>query len=139
MVLKQFNEFVMRNGVMFGISVAILSAFINELVGSFINDIIFPLFESDKDKDQYPDLRTKMYNITFEINGKKIRYGSFLYSLIRFIILISIIFIIVLLLKKSDTTQIAGASMQTSASIQAPTFQTMMQPMTQEFSHIYNK
>ena len=133
MVLKQFNEFVMRNGVMFGISVAILSAFINELVGSFINDIIFPLFESTNDSEQNKDLRTKMYNITFEINGKKIRYGSFLYSLLRFIILIGIIFIVVLLLKKSDKTQIAGASMQ------APTFQTMMQPMTQAFSHIYNK
>ena len=113
MVLKQFNEFVMRNGVMFGISVAILSAFINELVGSFINDIIFPLFESDKDKDTYPDLRTKMYNLTFDLNGKKIRYGSFLYSLIRFIILIIIIFIVVTIVKKSDITQTAGAQINT--------------------------
>ncbi len=129
MVLKEFNEFVMRNGVMFGISVAILSAFINELVGSFINDIIFPLFESDKDKDQYPDLRTKMYNLTFNLNGKIIRYGSFLYSLIRFIILICIIYIVILLLKKSGPEQTAGAN--------TPSFQTMMQPMTQAFSHIY--
>jgi large-conductance mechanosensitive channel len=131
MVLKQFNEFVMRNGVMFGISVAILSAFINELVGSFINDIIFPLFESDKDKDTYPDLKTKMYNLTFDLNGKKIRYGSFLYSLIRFIILIVIIFIVVFLVKKTNVTQIAGAIST------PPTMQTMMQPMTQAFSHIY--
>jgi len=113
MVLKQFNEFVMRNGVMFGISVAILSAFINELVGSFINDIIFPLFESDKDKDTYPDLRTKMYNLTFDLNGKKIRYGSFLYSLIRFIILILIIFIVVTIVKKPDIAQTAGAQINT--------------------------
>ncbi len=131
MVLKQFNEFVMRNGVMFGISVAVLSAFINELVGSFINDIIFPLFESDKDKDTYPDLRTKMYNLTFDLNGKKIRYGSFLYSLIRFIILIVIIFIVVALVKKTNMTQTAGAVSS------PPTMQTMMQPMTQAFSHIY--
>lgn len=109
MVLKEFNEFVMRNGVMFGISVAVLSAFINELVGSFINDIIFPLFESDKDKDKYPDLRTKMYNLTFNLNGKIIRYGSFLYALIRFIILIIIIFIIVTLVKKNNIQQIAGS------------------------------
>ncbi len=129
MVLKQFNDFVMRNGVMFGISVAILSAFINELVGSFINDIIFPLFESDKDKDKYPDLRTKMYNLTFDINGKKIRYGNFLYALIRFMILIGIIFLVILLIKKTDMQQTAGA--------QPPTFQTMMQPMTQAFSHLY--
>ena len=67
MVLKQFNDFVMRNGVMFGISVAILSTFINELVVSFINDIVFPLFENDQDKDKYPDLRTKMYNLTFNL------------------------------------------------------------------------
>ncbi len=131
MVLKKFNEFVMRNGVMFGIYVAVLSAFINELVGSFINDIIFPLFESDKDKDTYPDLRTKMYNLTFDLNGKKIRYGSFLYSLIRFIILIVIIFIVVALVKKTNMTQTAGAVSS------PPTMQTMMQPMTQAFSHIY--
>ena len=129
MVLKQFNDFVMRNGVMFGISVAILSAFINELVGSFINDIIFPLFENSEDKDKYTDLRTKMYNLTFDINGKKIRYGNFLYTLIRFMILIGIIFLVVLLIKKTDMPQTAGA--------QSPTFQTMMQPMTQAFSHLY--
>lgn len=111
MVLKEFNDFVMRNGVMFGISVAILSAFINELIGSFINDIIFPLFERDEDKDMYPDLRTKMYNLTFNLNGKTIRYGSFLYSLIRFIILIIIIYIVVLLVKKTNVPQVAGATL----------------------------
>jgi len=129
MVLKQFNDFVMRNGVMFGISVAILSTFINELVVSFINDIVFPLFENDQDKDKYPDLRTKMYNLTFNLNGKTIRYGSFLYALIRFIILIGIILIVILLIKKTDIPQTAGA--------QQPTFQTMMQPMTQAFPNIY--
>lgn len=131
MVLKQFNDFVMRNGVMFGISVAILSAFINELVGSFINDIIFPLFENNEDKDKYTDLRTKMYNLTFDINGKKIRYGNFLYTLIRFMILIGIIFLVVLLIKKTDMPQTAGAQANPA------TFQTMMQPMTQAFSHLY--
>jgi large-conductance mechanosensitive channel len=131
MVLKQFNDFVMRNGVMFGISVAILSAFINELVGSFINDIVFPLFEDTEEKEKYPDLRTKMYNLTFDINGKKIRYGNFLYTLIRFMILIGIIFLVVLLIKKTDIPQTAGAQ------INPPTFQTMMQPMTQAFSHLY--
>lgn len=130
MVLKQFNEFVMRNGVMFGISVAILSAFINELVGSFINDIIFPLFETTDDENKYPDLRSKMNSIVYTFNGKTIRYGSFLYSLIRFIILIGIIFIVVLLIKKTDMQQTAGA--QTT-----PTFQTMMQPMTSAFANIY--
>ena len=129
MVLKQFNEFVMRNGVMFGISVAILSAFINELVGSFINDIVFPLFETTEDKDKYPDLRSKMYNLTFNLNGKTIRYGSFLYSLIRFMILIGIIFIVVLLIKKTDMQQTAGAQI-------TPTFQTMMQPMTSAFPNV---
>jgi large-conductance mechanosensitive channel len=132
MVLKQFNEFVMRNGVMFGISVAILSAFINELVGSLINDIIFPLFETTKqeEKDKYPDLRSKMNSIVYTFNGKTIRYGSFLYSLIRFMILIGIIFIVVLLIKKTDIAQTAGA--QTT-----PSFQTMMQPMTNAFPNVY--
>ena len=131
MVLKQFNEFVMRNGVMFGISVAILSAFINELVGSFINDIIFPLFETTKqeEKDKYPDLRSKMNSIVYTFNGKTIRYGSFLYSLIRFMILIGIIFIVVLLIKKTDMLQTAGAQI-------TPSFQTMMQPMTSAFPNV---
>ena len=129
MVLKQFNDFVMRNGVMFGISVAILSAFINEMVGSFINDIVFPLFESNRDREKYPDLRTKMYNLTFNLNGRTIRYGSFLYSLIRFMILIGIIFIVVMLVKKTDITQTAGAT--------PPTMETMMQPMMQSFPNVY--
>lgn len=129
MVLKQFNEFVMRNGVMFGISVAILSAFINELVGSFINDIVFPLFESDKDKDKYPDLRTKMYYLTFNLNGKTIRYGNFLYSLIRFMILICIIFIIVALVKKTNITQTAGA--QINATMPYP----QINPVQMNFMH----
>lgn len=93
-MLQEFNAFVMSNGVLFGISVAIISGFVNELVGSFINDIIFPIIDRDGDKNNTSDLKERLRQKTIEINGITFRHGSFIYALIRFSLLVIILVLI---------------------------------------------
>ena len=98
-MFKQFTEIVMKNSILFGISVAVISAFVNELLFSFINDIIMPIVDRDKDGDNEPDIN-KLKHSTIKIKGITLKIGSFIVALIRFIVLISILFIITMILLK---------------------------------------
>ncbi len=97
MVFKEFTEIVMKNSITFGISVAVISGFVNELLFSFINDIILPFFDRDDNSD--PDIN-KLRHIVFSFNGINVRVGSFVISLIRFSILLIILFVITFILLK---------------------------------------
>jgi large-conductance mechanosensitive channel len=100
MDLQPFNDFIMKNSVFFGISVAVLSAFVNELVGSFINDIIFPIIDRDGNDDDESDLKQKLRHKTLTVNKITFKYGSFIYSLIRFSLLIIILLIVTFFIKR---------------------------------------
>ena len=89
MVLENFTKIIMSNSVLFGISIAVLSTFVNELVFSLINDIILPIIDRDGNNDNDPDIN-KIKNITIKTNGITFKIGAFIVSLIRFIILIFI-------------------------------------------------
>lgn len=97
MVLDNFTKIIMSNSVLFGISIAVLSTFVNELVFSLINDIILPIIDRDGNNDNDPDIN-KIKNITVKTNGITFKVGAFIVSLIRFIILIFILFIISLVI-----------------------------------------
>ena len=97
MVLDNFTKIIMSNSVLFGISIAVLSTFVNELVFSLINDIILPIIDRDGNNDNDPDIN-KIKNLTVKTNGITFKIGAFIVSLIRFIILIFILFIISLVI-----------------------------------------
>jgi large-conductance mechanosensitive channel len=100
MVLENFTKLIMSNSVLFGISIAVLSTFVNELVFSLINDIILPIIDRDGNNDNDPDIN-KIKNITVKTNGITFKIGAFIVSLIRFIILLLILFIISLVILKT--------------------------------------
>ena len=100
MVLENFTKLIMSNSVLFGISIAVLSTFVNELVFSLINDIILPIIDRDGNNDNDPDIN-KIKNITVKTNGITFKIGAFIVSLIRFIILLVILFIISLVILKT--------------------------------------
>ncbi len=93
MIFKEFTELVMKNSVLFGISVAVLSTFINQFLFSFINDIILPIIDRDGDDDKEPDIN-KITNYTVKVHGITFKVGSFIVSIIRFVIIIIILFLI---------------------------------------------
>ena len=100
MVLGKFTELVMKNSVLFGITIAVLSTFVNELIFSLINDIILPIIDRDADNDNNPDIN-KLKHITIKTKGITFRIGSFVVALIRFVILLFILFFISMFILKS--------------------------------------
>jgi large-conductance mechanosensitive channel len=99
MNLSEFTEIVMKNSVMFGITIAVLSTFVNQLVFSFINDIIMPVIDRDGNNDNMPDIN-RISNYTIKTNGITFKIGAFIVALIRFILLLFIIFILCMVLIK---------------------------------------
>jgi large-conductance mechanosensitive channel len=97
MIFSHFQELIMKNSVLFGITIAVMSTFVNQLVLSFINDIILPVIDRDGNNDNEPDIN-KIANYTIKTNGITFKIGSFIVALIRFIILIFIIIILSLVL-----------------------------------------
>ena len=99
MILSEFTGIVMKNSVMFGITIAVLSSFVNQLVFSFINDIIMPIIDRDGNNDNMPDIN-KISNYTVKTNGITFKIGAFIVALIRFILLLFIIFVLCMVLIK---------------------------------------
>lgn len=100
MVFSDMKDMVMRNTVLLGITIAVLAAFVNQLVISFINDIIIPIIDRDGDNDNEPDIN-KIANYTVKINGITFKIGAFVLALIRFILVLFFIFIVCYILLKS--------------------------------------
>ncbi len=98
-MIKEFTDILMKNSVLFAITIAVMSAFINQLLFSFINDIIVPIIDRDGNNDDEPDIN-KLNNFTLKIAGITFKVGAFILALIRFIVLIFILFIIGLVLIK---------------------------------------
>jgi large-conductance mechanosensitive channel len=97
MIFSEFSEIIMKNSVMFGITIAVLSSFVNQLVFSFINDIIMPIIDRDGNNDNMPDIN-KIADYTIKTNGITFKIGAFIIALIRFILLLFIIFILSMVL-----------------------------------------
>ncbi len=97
--MAELQQLLMKNSVLFGISIAVISTFVNQLVLSFMNDIILPIIDRDGNDDQQPDIN-KIVDYTIKTNGITFKIGAFIVALIRFVILIFIIFILSLVLVK---------------------------------------
>ncbi len=99
MILSEFTELIMKNSVLFGITIAVMSTFVNQLVLSFINDIIMPIIDRDGNNDNKPDIN-RIADYTITTNGITFKIGAFIVALIRFMLLLFIIFILSMVLIK---------------------------------------
>jgi large-conductance mechanosensitive channel len=99
MILTEFTELIMKNSVLFGITIAVMSTFVNQLVLSFINDIIMPIIDRDGNNDNQPDIN-RIANYTITTNGITFKIGAFIVALIRFVLLLFMIFILSIVLIK---------------------------------------
>ncbi len=99
MVFNDIKNMVTTNTALLGITIAVMAAFINQLVFSFINDIIIPIIDRDGDNDNEPDIN-KLSNYKFKVNGITFKTGAFLLALIRFILVLFFIFIVCLIILK---------------------------------------
>jgi hypothetical protein len=99
MVLSEIKDLIMKNSAILGITIAVVATFINQLVFSFINDIIMPIIDRDGNNDNEPDIN-KIANYVIKINGITFKIGAFILALIRFILVLFFIFIICYILIK---------------------------------------
>ena len=85
---KEFREFIGRSNVL-GLAVAlVLGAAFGAVVASFTNDVLMQLIAA---LGATPDFSA----LSFQVNGTPIRYGSFLTTLLSFLIVAFAIFLIV--------------------------------------------
>jgi len=98
-MIAQITDIIMKNSVMFGITIAVLSSFVNQLVFSFINDIIMPVIDRDGNNDNQPDIN-KIVDYKVKTGGITFKVGAFILALIRFILLLFILFILCLVIIK---------------------------------------
>ncbi len=99
MVFNDIKNMITTNTALLGITIAVMAAFINQLVFSFINDIIIPIIDRDGDNDNEPDIN-KLSNYKLKVNGITFKTGAFLLALIRFILVLFFIFIVCLIILK---------------------------------------
>ena len=104
-MIGEFTNIIMKNTVMLGITIAVLSTFINQLVLSFINDIIMPIIDRDGNNDNKPDIN-KIADYTVKTGGITFRVGAFILALIRFVLLLFILFILCLVIIKLKNNNI---------------------------------
>lgn len=84
-MLKEFKAFAMRGNIVdLAVAVIIGGAF-GKIVTSFVNDIIMPILGTV--------IGDSFATLTFTINGVAIKYGSFIQSVVDFVIIAFFIFI----------------------------------------------
>jgi large-conductance mechanosensitive channel len=102
-MIKEFTDIIMKNSVMLGITIAVLATFVNQLVLSFINDIIMPIIDRDGNDDNKPDIN-KIAEYKVKAGGITFRVGAFILALIRFVLLLFMLFIVSLVIIKLKNT-----------------------------------
>ena len=87
-MLKEFKEFVMRGNVLdLAVAVIIGGAF-GKIVGSLVNDVIMPLIGIVMGGVNFTDLQVT-------VGTAVVKYGSFIQTVVDFIIVAFVIFMIV--------------------------------------------
>ncbi len=99
MVFLEIKDMITKNTALLGITIAVVATFVNQLVISFINDIIMPIIDRDGNNDNEPDIN-KIANYKIKVTGMTFKIGAFILALIRFILVLFFILIVCLILLK---------------------------------------
>ena len=91
--IDDFKNFANDNRLYSVIIGTVMASFVTEFAYSLINNIIMPLIETDFNNNKKSDIK-ELREIEYNFFGRKILIGKFLYSLIRFIVIIVILVMI---------------------------------------------
>jgi len=94
--MDKISNFFIKNNLMANVVLTLLSTFFTEFLMSFLDNIVSPLI--DFNKDGIEDSKN-LSSYTITKNGKEIKLGNFLLSLIKLIIIILIIVLFVYFMK----------------------------------------
>lgn len=86
-MLKEFRDFAMRGNVVdLAVAVIIGGAF-GKIVTSLVNDILMPIIGTF--------LGDSFASLTININGVAVKYGAFIQSVVDFVIIAFVIFMVI--------------------------------------------
>ena len=97
----KFKEFLEQNKAFATAASIVIATQITILASSFTDNIIVPIFDRDTDGDGKKDI-IQFENITFKMFGIKIKMGKFIIDIIKFLIVIYVVFVISLFYDKYD-------------------------------------
>ena len=89
----KFQQFLEKNKAFATASAIVIATQLSVLATSFVENIILPIFNRDINEDGVPDINN-FENIELDIFGIKIKMGKFAVSILRFLIIIYIVFLV---------------------------------------------
>lgn len=113
-MIKEFKDFIMRGNVLeLAVAVIIAGAF-GLIISSFINDILMPGIGMALGGADFSDLKYVLQTATMDADGAvlteevAIRYGAFINTIINFLIVAFVIFLIVKSYNKANPPEEAA-------------------------------
>lgn len=95
----RFIKFLKEHNIIATAIAAILSDRINEVTNAFVNNMIIPIINRDADGDGIKDIQ-KLEDKIITYKGIRLEVGRFFLSIIKFVIVTYIIFILAKIVKK---------------------------------------
>ena len=99
---EEFTKFLKDNDVVTIAIATLLSSRISELADSVSDNILIPFLSVDLDSDGIQD-RKELENINFNLLGVNIRIGRVIVSIIKFVLITYLTFILIMLTKKINS------------------------------------
>ena len=92
-IFDNFIKYFSNQNLVLTVLVTVISNYVYELVTSLINYIILPFIYKEKDNMTNDNQNSNPNDYVMKINGITLKTGNFLRSLIKFVLLMIIIFI----------------------------------------------
>lgn len=92
-ILSKIFKYLSDGNVILTVLVTIISNYVYELINSLVNNIILPIVDREKYNNQ--EHYNNLNDYVLQFNGINLKTGAFLRSLIKFILIMIIIFVFV--------------------------------------------
>jgi|TARA_Y100000389_G_scaffold203449_1_gene251889 large-conductance mechanosensitive channel len=92
-IFDNFIKYFSNQNLVLTVLVTVISNYVYELVTSLINYIILPFIYKEKDNMTNDNQNSNPNDYVMKINGVTLKTGNFLRSLIKFVLLMIIIFV----------------------------------------------
>ena len=99
--MENFIEFFKNNNILTIVLASIISERVSEIVSDMVDCIILPIVNQDADNDGIHDI-VKIEDKILKIYGIKLKIGKITVTLVKFIIILFIIYRFILIINKNN-------------------------------------
>jgi large-conductance mechanosensitive channel len=91
-----FNTFLVKHTIIAGALAFLIGLNLRDVINSFVNALIDPIFNIDFDKDGVTDLKEIVNTISFSIFDIEFKFGPFLLNSLKFSIFLTVTYLIII-------------------------------------------